>query len=44
MSMTMGHGQVYVTRKVEEKYLPECCVPKFKQFSCGMAWAIISSV
>jgi hypothetical protein len=36
MFMTLNHGEVWVTRRVEEKYLPECCVLKFKQFSCGI--------
>jgi hypothetical protein len=42
MSMGMSYGEVYVTRKAEEKFLPACCVPKFKRFSCGIAWAMIS--
>ncbi|PVH91873.1 hypothetical protein DM02DRAFT_311549 [Periconia macrospinosa] len=28
----LGHEKLYVTRKAEEKYLPDCCVPKFKDF------------
>jgi transposase len=40
-SFRCGQGKVYVTRKAEEKYLPDCCVPKFKDFSCVMVWACI---
>jgi transposase len=43
MSVKCSHGEVWVTRRAEEKYLPECCVPKFKKFSCWMIWGIISS-
>ena len=42
MSCAVSQGQVYVTRRQEEKYLPECCVPKFKKFSAAYCWAIIS--
>ncbi|PVH91829.1 hypothetical protein DM02DRAFT_576620 [Periconia macrospinosa] len=42
MSMVMGQGEVWVTRATEEKYLPDCCVPKFKQFSVGMVWSLIT--
>jgi transposase len=37
-----GHGQVYVTRRAEEKFLPSCCIPKFKKYSAWMVWSIIS--
>ena len=36
-------GEIFVTRKAEEKYLPECCKPKFKDFSSVMIWGAISS-
>jgi hypothetical protein len=36
------HGQVFVTRNVEEKYLEDCLVPKFKKFSCWMVHGSIS--
>jgi hypothetical protein len=33
MSISLGdRGDVYVTRKAEEKYLSNCCVPKFKHY------------
>ncbi|OCK89220.1 uncharacterized protein K441DRAFT_516573, partial [Cenococcum geophilum 1.58] len=32
----------FVTRHPEEKYLPECCVAKFKNYSSWMAWGIIT--
>lgn len=31
-----------MTRKAEEKYLPECCIPKFRGYSSGQVWGIIS--
>ena len=38
-----GGGQVFVTRRAEEKYLPECCVAKFRGYSSWIAWGMISS-
>jgi transposase len=43
MSISLSHGEVYVTRKKEEKYLPSCCIPKFKGYSAGHVWGIIST-
>jgi transposase len=40
-SFRVGRGKVYVTRRPEEKYLKDCCVPKYKDFSCVMVWACI---
>ena len=40
-SFRCGRGKVYVTRRAEEKYHLDCCVPKFKDFSCVMVWACI---
>jgi transposase len=37
------HGQVYVTRQPEEKYLPACCIPKFRGYSACMVWGCITS-
>jgi hypothetical protein len=42
MSAQTGQGEVWVTRRAEERYLPECCVPRFKNFSSCMVWSIIS--
>jgi transposase len=43
MSISLGDkDDVYVTRKAEERYLPDCCVPKFKRYSAGQVWAIIT--
>ncbi|PVH99615.1 hypothetical protein DM02DRAFT_528740, partial [Periconia macrospinosa] len=42
MSIALSHGEVYVTRKAEEKYLPECCIPRFKDYSSGQVWGMIS--
>ena len=36
-------GQVYITRRAEEKYLPACCVPKFRGYSAYMIWGCITS-
>lgn len=41
MSVRVSHGKVYVTRRAEEKYLPDCLVPKFKKYSAWMVWSII---
>ena len=38
-----GFGQVYVTRQPEEKYLPACCIPKFRGYSAWMIWGCITS-
>ena len=44
-SFTTGaFGNVYVTRTAEEKYLPECLVPKFAGYSSAMAYGAISGV
>ena len=41
-SFRIGKGnKVYVTRRAEEKYHRDCCVPKFRDFSCVMVWACI---
>jgi transposase len=40
-SFKIGRGKVYVTRRPEEKYLPSCCVPKFKDYSSVYVWACI---
>lgn len=40
-SFRVGRGKVYVTRRAEEKYLRDCCVPKFKDYSCVLVWACI---
>lgn len=37
------NGQIYVTRQAEEKYLPSCCVPKFRGYSACMIWGCITS-
>lgn len=42
VSIVLSQGEVYVTRKAEEKYLPECCIPKFSGYSSGQMWGIIS--
>jgi DDE superfamily endonuclease len=42
MSVRIGGGEVYITRRAEEKYLPKCCIPKFKGYSSWMVWSIIS--
>ena len=42
MSIRVSHGQVYVTRRAEERYLVDCCVPKFKKYAACMVWSIIS--
>lgn len=43
MSIVLSQGQVWVTRRAEEKYLPECCIPKFRGYSSGQVWSVISS-
>jgi len=40
-SAQVALGQ-YVTRLPEEKYLPECCIPKFRGFSSWMVHGSIS--
>ncbi|KAF2264949.1 hypothetical protein CC78DRAFT_462752, partial [Lojkania enalia] len=42
MSACINSGEIYVTRRVEEKYLLDCCVLKFKDFLSWIVWAIIS--
>jgi hypothetical protein len=43
-SIALGSsGQVYITRQAEEKYLPACCVPKFRKSSAYMIWGSITS-
>lgn len=37
----MGHEKLYVTRRPEEKFLPDCCVPKFKEYTTLFVWACI---
>ena len=41
MSVRTGGGEVYITRRAKEKYLPKCCIPKFKGYSSQMVWSII---
>jgi len=33
MTAQVGLGEVWVTRRAEERFLPECCVPRFKRYS-----------
>lgn len=40
-SFRVGRGRVFVTRRPEEKYLSDCCVPKYRDYSCVMVWACI---
>ena len=42
--ITGSTAKIYVTRKVEEKYIPECLVPKFAGYSSAMAYAAISGL
>ena len=42
-SIACSYGQVYVTRRAEEKYDLSCCVPKFRGYSACMVWACITS-
>jgi transposase len=37
----LGHEKLYVTRRPEERYLPACCVPKFKDFVSLFVWGCI---
>ncbi|XTI89201.1 hypothetical protein V2W45_1469433 [Cenococcum geophilum] len=39
--LTWAGGQVFVTRHPEEKYLPECCVAKFKNYSISQLYGIL---
>lgn len=41
---TGGFGQVYVTRRPEEKYLDACCFPKFRGYSSWMIHGSISAI
>jgi hypothetical protein len=41
---TGGFGKVYVTRQVEEKYLDECLVPKFRGYSSWIIAGAISGI
>jgi transposase len=42
-SFTTGDfGSIYVTRRPEERYLPACCVPKFRGYSSWMIHGSIS--
>jgi transposase len=44
-SFTTGvFGKIYVTRTAEEKYHPQCLIPKFAGFSARMAYAGISGI
>jgi transposase len=36
-------GQVYVTRRADEKYKTECLVTKFRKYSAWMIWGCITS-
>jgi DDE superfamily endonuclease len=40
---TRDFGSIYVTRKIEEKYNPACCIPKFRGYSSWMIHGSISS-
>ena len=42
MSAQAGPGEVWVTRRAEERFLPACCVARFKGYSSCMVWAMIS--
>lgn len=42
-SIRIGYGQVFITRRPEEKYLPECLVPRFKDFSSLLIWGCVTS-
>ena len=37
----LGGGKVYITRRPKEKYLLNCYMPKFKDFTIVMVWAYI---
>lgn len=37
----VGRGKLYVTRRAEEKYLPACCIPKFKDYADVHVWGCI---
>lgn len=39
----MGYGQIFVTRRPEEKYLPECLTPRFKDYSSLIIWGCVIS-
>ncbi|KAF2471484.1 uncharacterized protein BDR25DRAFT_368402 [Lindgomyces ingoldianus] len=41
MSAQAGPGEVWVTRRAEERFLPACCVARFKGYSSCIVWAII---
>ena len=32
-----------MTRQAEEKFIPACCVPKFRGYSVYMIWACVTS-
>ena len=36
-------GQVYVTRRADEKYKAECLITKFRKYSAWMIWGCITS-
>jgi len=38
-----GGGEIYVTRRAEERLYPDCCALKFKEYASCMAWGIIST-
>lgn len=42
-SIRTGAGQVFFTRRAEEKWLPECCIAKFRDYSSWMVWSYITS-
>jgi transposase len=42
VSARYDYGQTFVTRKADEKFNTDCLVPKFRQYSAGMFWGIIS--
>ena len=42
MSVHAGPNEVWITRKAEERFLCDCCVARFKNYSSCMVWAQIS--
>jgi hypothetical protein len=42
MSAQAGPGEVWVTRRAEERLLPDCLIPRYRGFSSCMVWSYIS--
>ena len=42
MSILAGGGEIFVTRRAEEKYHPSCMSAKFKGYSNWMVWGLIA--